>query len=307
MINIPYTISAQFGYNVVSTNGEDEVVYHCPYCASRKGTPDTKGKLYVNTRMFIYHCFRCGASGHITVSKNINHNKTYHKDIVNNDDRLIKSINKLFDTDDIYKLKIPLKSIVDSPQALEYMLNRGFTMEQLLYYDLRVGTLDMEFGRVIIPNQVSKLIYTDFYAARSFIGQEPKYHNPFGINKSQIVFNLHRIKENDTIILVEGPLTAIAAGYHAVASLGKVLSAEQASQIAQKKPKRIYVNYDYGAEKESHEACKLLYSLVPEIPIYEVLMPDDRDAADLSKDEYADRLSHAKLYQPLLNDILGIL
>ena len=113
------------------------------------------------------------------------------------------------------------------------MLNRGFTMEQLLYYDLRVGTLDMEFGRVIIPNQVSKLIYRDFYAARSFIGQEPKYHNPFGINKSQIVFNLHRIKENDTIILVEGPLTAIAAGYHAVASLAKALSAEQASQLAQ--------------------------------------------------------------------------
>ena len=40
-----------------------EIVYMCPFCIDNKGTPDMKGKLYVNTVKNVYHCFRCGASG----------------------------------------------------------------------------------------------------------------------------------------------------------------------------------------------------------------------------------------------------
>ena len=305
-VKIPYQVSAKFGSNPVGDNGDSELIYHCPYCVGRKGTPDTKGKLYVNTKSFKFHCFRCGYSGVISRT-NINHDKVYEPDIEELDtDKFIKSISSALETEK-YPLKIPIDKIFTNDTAVEYLLNRGFTEQQMKYYDLRVGNFNQEFGRIIIPNQVYKEVYVDTYSARSFIGQEPKYHNPKGINKKFVVFNLHRIEKYDTIILVEGALTAIAAGYHAVASLGKTLSIEQASQIAQKKPKRIYVNYDYGAEEESHKACELLYSLIPDTPIYEVLMPDDRDAADLSKEEYAEQLNKAILYQPLLNIISTII
>jgi len=42
-------------------NGK-ELRYICPFCKERRGTPDTKGHLYVNLDQGIYHCFRCDAS-----------------------------------------------------------------------------------------------------------------------------------------------------------------------------------------------------------------------------------------------------
>lgn len=305
-VRIPYQVTAKFGYNPVGDNGDSEVIYHCPYCPEVKGTPDTKGKLYVNVKSLKYHCFRCGTSG-VLSDKNVDYKRVYQAEIAEaNNDKFIESVSTLLEVEK-YPLKIPIEKVTENEVATEYLLKRGFTYEQMKYYDLRAGNLNQEFGRIIIPNQVYKEVYVDTYSARTFTGQTPKYHNPRGINKKFVVFNLHRIKSYDTIILVEGALTAIAAGYHAVASLGKTLSPEQASQIAQKKPKCIYVNYDYGAEKESHAACDLLYSLVPDTPIYEVLMPDDRDAADLSKEEYAERLSKARRYLPLFNDLLEVL
>ena len=306
MINIPYKITAKFGYNPVSDNGKDEVVYHCPYCLERKGTSDIKGKLYVNIKTGVYHCFRCNASGYIS-GKNIDNEKTYAQDKGNlEEDSLLEDLNSIFYQDN-FPLKIPIEKVTSSQTATDYLLSRGFTVDQMNYYDMRVGNTRQEFGRIIIPNQVDKIVYTDMYSARSYIGQEPKYHNPSGVNKSQIVFNLHRIKENTPIILVEGVLTAIASGYHAVASYGKVLSDYQAYAIMAKKPSVIYVNYDYGAEQELECASKLLYSINPNIPIKQVFMKDERDSADMSKEEYIKCLENSIVYKPLLKDLLNLI
>lgn len=45
-----------------------EVVYICPFCSQSPRTnysPDDSGHLYVNARESVYHCFRCGAGGHV--------------------------------------------------------------------------------------------------------------------------------------------------------------------------------------------------------------------------------------------------
>ena len=305
-MNIPYKITSKFGFKPVSDNGKDEVVYYCPYCLERKGTSDTKGKLYVNIKTGVYHCFRCGISGYIS-GKNIDKDKRYAEDKGDlEEEQLLTDLNQVFFKDE-FPLKIPIDKVTISKTATDYLIKRGFTLEQMKYYDMRVGNTLNEFGRVIIPNRVDKLVYTDMYSARSYIGQEPKYHNPYGVNKSEIVFNLHRIKEHTPIILVEGVLTAIASGYHAVASYGKVLSKTQAYAIISKKPSVMYVNYDYGAEQELEDACKLLYSISPDIPIKQVFMKDERDSADMSKEEYIECIKNSIDYKPLLNDLLGLI
>lgn len=306
ILSIPYRIVAQFGYSPVGNNGVDELIYRCPECINRKGSPDTSGHLYVNVKNYKFHCHRCGYSGKIGYRK-INQDLIYDETIDQDSEELFKNIDSLINTKEKLTLKIPINKITSSSTATQYLLNRGFTYQQMKYYDLRVGTLEQEFGRIIIPNKVDHLVYTDTYSARTYIGQIPKYHNPSQIKKSEIVFNLHRIKEGTPIILVEGALTAIAAGYHAVASLGKNLSISQASQIAQKKPSVIYVNYDYDAQEYSHKACSLLYKYLPDTPILEVIMKDDRDAADLSCDEYVECLKNAIKYQPLYNDIFRLI
>lgn len=304
-INVPYKIVAMFGPSPVGDNGKDEVRYLCPECISRKGTPDKSGHLYVNTKTFKYHCHRCGYGGTIGRHLVVGDERYYEEDRNYEIEQLIDDIGQVVSSDSEFPLIIPSDKVTVSSSATNYLLSRGFTYDQMEYYDLRVGNLDKEFGRIIIPNRVSRKVYADTYSARTYIGQEPKYHNPVDIKKTGIVFNLHRIEEGTPIILVEGALTAIAAGYHAVASLGKTLSRDQASQIAAKHPSIIYVNYDYGAEKNSRDACQLLSTYCPDIPIFEVKMKDDRDAADLSHEEYSLCLKSATRYVPLFEDIVN--
>ena len=308
MSYIPYNIIANFGSDYISYNEKSgEVRYNCPYCVSVKGTPDTKGHLYVNSKTLVYHCYRCDSKGYINKNVKVSQSRVYDEDKDKDIEDTISSINSILTDKNEYKLKIPIDKVTSSAKATEYLLNRGFTYKQMEYYDIRVGNLKNEFGRIIIPNIVSNIVYTDMYSARSYIGQTPKYHNPSEVKKSHIVFNLHRIKDGSPIILVEGALTAIAAGYHAVASLGKNLSKYQASMIASKKPSVVFVNYDYGAEDCSREACKLLKSYMPYTKIMEVLMKDERDAADMTHEEYAECLSNAKEYLPVIDDICSLL
>jgi len=310
-IQVPYRIIAKFGHDPLRDNGVDEVVFKCPYCIDNKGTPDTKGHLYVNTKTYAYHCHRCGVSGHVRYDETPKE-RMYHEDLEKDNKELLHELNSIVSEDKkTYGLKIPINKVTTSDTATRYLLERGFTYDQMEYYDMRVGNLSQEFGRIIIPNRVHDIVYTDTYSARTYIGQTPKYHNPSEIKKSEIVFNLHRIKEGDPIILVEGALTAVAAGKRAVASLGKTLSKSQACQIVQKKPSMIIVNYDYGAEEESDKACRLLYSINPNIEIRYTRMPDDRDSADYAAsrkmNEYAKILSESKRYNPMLENISEII
>lgn len=307
-LSIPFRVAYKFGNEGLRDNGVDEIVFRCPECINRKGSEDRSGHLYVNIKTYKFHCHRCGYSGVISYNE-INSNKFYHDDKEHETEDVYKDLINLVSekNKDNFSLKIPIDKVTSSESATDYLLKRGFTIDQMNYYDMRVGTLIQEFGRIIIPNQVHHKVYTDTYSARSYIGQTPKYHNPSNIKKSEIVFNLHRVRENEPIILVEGALTAVAAGYHAVATLGKTLSISQASQILQKKPSKIYVNYDYGAERESENACKLLNKLNPDVEILEVRMTDDRDAADLSHYEYTECLLRAVKYHPILKNILDLI
>lgn len=306
-INVPYQIVAVFG-DPVGSNGKDEVRCYCPNCLERKGSPDKSGHLFVNTKTLVYHCVRCDYSGVIRRDLKVDSRKIYDEEKEKDVSDTIRKFKEIFSGEDSYPFKIPIDKVTTSSTATKYLLQRGFTLEQMEYYDMRVGSLSQEFGRIIIPNRVSKRVYTDMYSARSYIDQSPKYHNPFDAKKSHIVFNLHRIPEGSPIILVEGVLTAVAAGFHAVSSFGKILSRSQASQIVAKHPSVIYVNYDYNTLRESNDACRLLRSLSPEVKILNVIMKDDRDAADMSREEYVKCLESAVLYEPpIYKDILELI
>lgn len=302
---IPYKILATFGPNALHGNGKDEIRYYCPKCIERKGTPDTKGKLYVNINTLKFNCFRCGYKGQLKDVK-VSDSKVYETSVDLDAKNLIQDLEDAIGNSEPFPLLIPINKVTENPRATQYLLNRGFTYRQMEYYDMRIGNLNNEFGRIIIPNQVSRLVYTDFYSARTYIDQVPKYHNP-GKEKSKIVFNLHRIQEHTPIIVVEGALTAIAAGYHAVATLGKTMTKDQASKIAQKHPSVIYVNYDNNTLKESTAACQLLRQFCPETKIYNVIMENDKDAADLSHEEYTECLKRAVEYDPLYSGLLSLL
>jgi DNA primase len=83
-------------------------------------------------------------------------------------------------------------------------------------------------GRIIIPihNERGELVA---YAGRAVDGSKPRYRLPAGFRKSLELFNLHRVKGPE-VVLVEGFFDCMkvhSAGFSAVALMGSSLSQTQ--------------------------------------------------------------------------------
>jgi len=83
--------------------------------------------------------------------------------------------------------------------------------------------------RIVIPihNRTGELIA---YAGRLIDGSEPRYKFPAGFHKSLELFNLHRVKGEPSVILVEGffdCMKVTQAGFPCVALMGSTMSAMQ--------------------------------------------------------------------------------
>jgi DNA primase len=84
-------------------------------------------------------------------------------------------------------------------------------------------------NRIVIPihNRNGELVA---YAGRSIDGSEPRYKFPAGFHKSLELFNLHRVRGETSIILVEGFFDCMMvthAGFPCVALMGSMMSHAQ--------------------------------------------------------------------------------
>jgi DNA primase len=89
--------------------------------------------------------------------------------------------------------------------------------------------------RIVIPihNQKGELVA---YAGRSIDGSEPRYKFPAGFHKSMELYNLHRVREEVSVVLVEGffdCMKVTQAGFPCVALMGSTMSEAQEELIRQ--------------------------------------------------------------------------
>ena len=89
-------------------------------------------------------------------------------------------------------------------------------------------------NRFVIPihNANGELVA---YAGRSIDGSEPRYKFPAGFHKSLELFNLHRVKGELSVVLVEGffdCMKVTQAGFPCVALMGSTMSKAQEQLIA---------------------------------------------------------------------------
>ena len=317
-------IIQRFGVdNLVGKSGKDEYIYRCPFCQDNGKTPDLKGKLYVNNKLLKYHCFRCGKAGSLIVNpKDI---ELYtptpsNSELINRlEEQVGISIGITTSEDNTVKLNYEIPRFYPMPgsQEYNYLKSRGISDYLIKRYDIRIGSVVSKYAyRVIIPNRViQKDEYsdlTDMFVARYIFdipedeeGRElvQRYLNPFGNNRRKVVFNLHRIKDNQPIIVTEGCFTAISAGLNAVATYGKLVTNIQLNQILAKKPSRLYINLDPDAYySDTLKLCSRINRLVPDLPLYIVRFKKEdgehADASDISKEKYFYYLRNARLYNP---------
>jgi DNA primase len=87
--------------------------------------------------------------------------------------------------------------------------------------------------RIVIPihNPKGELVA---YAGRSIDGSEPRYKFPAGFHKSMELYNLHRVREEVSVVLVEGffdCMKVAQAGFPCVALMGSTMSDAQEELI----------------------------------------------------------------------------
>ena len=117
-----------------------------------------------------------------------------------------------------------------------YVNERGLSDEIARTFGVGVfpGKGSME-GRCVIPihNANTDLVA---YAGRSIDGTEPRYKFPAGFHKSLELFNLHRVKDDLSVVLVEGffdCMKVTQAGFPCVALMGSTMSKAQENLLAQ--------------------------------------------------------------------------
>lgn len=308
---IPATIIERFGSDPVGKSGKD-LIYNCPECEKRVGSPDTHGNLWVSTDNFMFHCFRCEWSGGVSRKSS----KGYTFEINPDSDQIANTIKKSLglviskESTVNYNYKIPPVTVFEVPDAMNYLLSRGITTNQMIKYNMRFSSyLDGKYKyRIIIPNRIIRKgdsEYTDMYVARKIydsLDDLPKYLNPVGNNKSNIVFNLHTIPNRVPVIITEGVFSCISAGPNAVATYGKAVSDEQIKLIIDKEPSSIYVSLDPDAyDNFSVKLCKRIHKVDSRIPLYLIKLPDGEDPNSLGTEVYYNYVRNAQKYDPMIS------
>jgi DNA primase len=132
----------------------------------------------------------------------------------------------------------PLDFMLDVNPAHQYLAERGITEETARKFGVghylskkRPGIMH---GRIIIPvhNPKAELVA---YAGRSIDGTEPRYKFPAGFRKSLELFNLDRVKDETSVVVVEGFFDCMKvsqAGYPCVALMGCTMSKAQEKLLA---------------------------------------------------------------------------
>lgn len=121
--------------------------------------------------------------------------------------------------------------------AHPYLAERGLTEETVRRFGVGVfnGKGSMH-GRCVIPihSGNGELLA---YAGRSIDGSEPRYKFPVGFHKSLELFNLHRVKGELSVVLVEGffdCMKVTQAGFPCVALMGSTMSRMQEDLLAER-------------------------------------------------------------------------
>jgi DNA primase len=120
--------------------------------------------------------------------------------------------------------------------AHPYLHERGLTDEIVQTFGVGIfpGKGSMQGRCVISLHNVNGDLVA--YAGRAIDGTEPRYKFPVGFHKSLELFNLHRVKGELSVVLVEGffdCMKVTQAGFPCVALMGSTMSKAQEKLLAE--------------------------------------------------------------------------
>ena len=267
----------------------DELLFFCPFCQHHKR------KLSVNLKSNNFKCWICDERGKNVrrlLKSRLTNSQLYEWDKINN----VVDLTQL--DDNIFQEQvIALEEVIQLPEefislanknlplsskfAMRYLLDRGYTKEDIVMWKVGYCSNGEYEGRVIVPsfNDNGDINY---FVARSYADKFPKYMNP-KVSKD-IVFNELYLDWNKDIILVEGVFDAMKAK-NAIPLLGSTLN--QKSNLFKKiiyyEP-NVYIALDPDAEKK---ASQLIENLIQyDLNLYKIDVSGFGDVGEMTKEQF---------------------
>lgn len=257
----------------VFVNDGKEIKFNCPFCMKMgEPTPDKRYRFQLHIgkdeKRGLYQCFRCGKKGRVK-EEDVVLGKINLKDILPAEKG--KEI----------VLPDPFYPVTKEMDAYKYLLSRGMEEEDIAYYDLGISN-----GRVVFPDYIDNRL--TYWVSRSYgpTSYGPKYFNCPGVKRSNQLYNLGRFlsRSQDSIVITEGPISAIVAGRDAVATYGKMVTYDQITTIQRLPIQRVYVALDPDAKKEALKVAKSLASTSLQVKL--VCLPKGEDPASVGREGF---------------------
>jgi len=178
--------------------------------------------------------------------------------------------------------------------AHPYVNERGLTDEIARTFGVGIfsGKGSMQ-GRCVIPihNSNGELVA---YAGRAIDGTEPRYKFPVRFHKSLELFNLHRVKGELSVVLVEGffdCMKVTQAGFPCVALMGSTMSKTQEQLLAEHFGHVIVMlDGDEAGRSASQGIADCLGRVVYHVDV--INLPDNVQPDQLSKEGLQEVLGH---------------
>jgi len=282
---IPYKTS---GKNVSS--GWIETTCPMPYCS------DSSWHMGVNLSSGAYHCWICGAKGHIKKLLTILLGISYGES-----ERIIQRYDRgTFPREDMPQEAFSRKTHTCLPKECSgvmpelhrnYLLKRNFDPEEIeRKYDLRFSHFTGQYCyRIIIPIYKCGDLVT-FTSRDVTEKQEPRYKNQPAAEAvcpaKQCLYNIDSIKK-ERVIIVEGPADVWRLGELSIATMGTEVSSKQILEIRDKNINKAFVMFD--SRKKDPSAPRKAEALAARISAFvkyvEVLYLDDGDPSDMLPDD----------------------
>lgn len=293
-LNHPYIRALARRLGKPTENNSGEIRFNSPFVSGRNR--DFSGHLYVNPLKKKFICFKTSTGGSLSYLFALL-GEDYSNDPnvpVSSFDEWRSRISSLT-VDEKFSIpcsEFPSESIpvVHGSYVYSYLIGRGMTNDDILYYGIREGTREY-LSWAIIPS-LTESGSCDYWVARRITNDEygPKYNNPESSRKYHVMFLDRAVKEgNGEIILCEGVFSAIMAGRSSAASLGKFVTNHQIARIEASGVKLVRLCLDGDAWKETIGLSGRL--LKRGISVTIIPMPLNKDPADMGRLAFYDHIS----------------
>ena len=245
-----------------SYNTRDELLFYCPFCKHHKR------KLSINLDKSVFKCWVCDTKGGISyLVRHFGSIDDRHQWELLNQEIDMSSAETMFEekaTTDKQIIKLPKEFLClarkDLPysakEALAYLMSRGISTTDILYYKMGYCDAGKYRNRIIIPS-FDKNGDCNYFSARTYGNDWLKYKNPPAAKN--IIFNDLLVDWDSPITLVEGAFDAIKIK-NSIPILGSTLS--ENTKLFKKiviKQSKVYLGLDKDALSKS---LQMIFSML---------------------------------------------